>query len=63
VCGKCSAHGIDEKCIQNCGRKHEAKRSLENPRCRWKDNIGELGCKDVIWIQQAKDRGSFQDGN
>jgi hypothetical protein len=38
ICGSCSTHGKDEKCIQNFGRKPERKRPFGIPRRRWEDN-------------------------
>jgi hypothetical protein len=40
--------------------KHEGKRPLERPRCRWDDNIKmdlqEVGCWGMVWIELAQDR-------
>jgi hypothetical protein len=49
----CSTHGSGEKCI------HNAKRPLERPRCRWKDEVKmdlrEIGLEDVDFIHLAQD--------
>jgi len=37
--GACSTHGIDEKYIQNFGRKSWREEPLGRPRLRWKNNI------------------------
>jgi len=36
--------------------KPEAKRPLERPRNRWEDNIQEVGCAVMDWIELAQDR-------
>jgi hypothetical protein len=36
--GACSAHGEDEKCVQNLDGKPEGTRIFGRPK-RWKDNI------------------------
>jgi hypothetical protein len=40
--------------------RHEGKRPLEKPRCRWEDNIkldlGEVWIDGANWIQLAQDR-------
>ena len=40
--------------------KHEGKRPLGRPRCRWDDNIKmdlqEVGCGGMDWIDLAQDR-------
>jgi len=36
--------------------KPEGKRPLGRPRRRWEDNIKEVGCGGVDWIQLAQDR-------
>jgi hypothetical protein len=42
--------------------KHTGNRQLGRPRRRWENNktikmgLGEIGCKDVDWIQMAQDR-------
>jgi hypothetical protein len=39
--------------------RHEGKRPLGRPRCRWEDNvemdIKEMECEDVDWIHLAQD--------
>jgi hypothetical protein len=54
--GTCSAHGNDDKCVQNLGRKSERKKPLG----RWEDNIRvdlwELGWKGVDRIDIVRDR-------
>ena len=50
--------GGGEKCIQGFDRgKHEGKRPLGRPRCRWEDNIKmgrqEVGCEGMDWIDLA----------
>jgi len=44
--------------------KHEEKRPLERPRCRWEDNIKmyiqEVGCVGMDWIELAQDRDRWQ---
>jgi hypothetical protein len=35
----CNTHGRDEKCTKNVAREMQGKKSLENPRRRWKYNI------------------------
>jgi hypothetical protein len=35
----CTTHGRVEKCIQNCGRESEGKRSLGRPRRRLEVDI------------------------
>jgi transposase len=34
----------------------EGKRPLGRPRCRWEDNIREIGIDGANWIQLAQDR-------
>jgi hypothetical protein len=40
--------------------KPEGKRSLGRPRLRWEDNIKmdfqEVGCEDMDWLAQDRDR-------
>jgi hypothetical protein len=44
--------------------KPEGKRPLGRPRRRWVDNIGmdlgEVGCRDVDWIDLAQDRDRWR---
>jgi hypothetical protein len=44
--------------------KHEGKRPLGSPRCRWKDNIKvdlqELRCRAMNWIDLAEDRDRWR---
>ena len=44
--------------------KPEAKRPLERPRRRWKDNINmdlqEMGCGGVDWIDLAQERDRWR---
>ena len=44
--------------------KHEGKRPLGRPRCRWEDNIKmdlqEVGCGGMDWIELAQDRGRWR---
>ena len=44
--------------------KHEGKKPLGRPRCRWEGNIKmdlqELGCGDMLWIELAQDRDSWR---
>jgi hypothetical protein len=35
------------------------KRQLERHRCRWEDNIGEIGWEGVYWILVAQDRDQW----
>jgi hypothetical protein len=43
--------------------KHEGKRPLRGPRCKWEDNIKvdlqEVGCGGMDWIDMAQDRDSW----
>jgi hypothetical protein len=40
--------------------KHEGRRLLRRPRCRWEDNIKmnlqEVGCGGMDWIELAQNR-------
>ena len=40
--------------------KHDGKRQLGRPRCRWVDNIKmdlqEVGCEGMGWIDLVQDR-------
>jgi len=40
--------------------KHEGKKPIGRPRCRWDDNIKmdiqEAGCGGMDWIELAQDR-------
>jgi hypothetical protein len=40
--------------------KPEGKRSLGRPRCKWEDNIKEMGCEGKDWIDVAQDRDSWR---
>ena len=44
--------------------KHEGKRPLGRPRCRWEDNIKvnlqEVGCGVINWIELAHDRDRWR---
>jgi hypothetical protein len=44
--------------------KHDGKRPLGRPRCRWEDNIKaylqEVGCGGMNWIELAHDRGRWR---
>jgi hypothetical protein len=44
--------------------KHEGKRPLGRPSCRWEDNIKlhlqEVGCGDRDWIKLTQDRDRWQ---
>ena len=44
--------------------KHEGKRPLGRPKCRWEDNIKmslqEAGCGVMDWIELAQDRVRWQ---
>jgi len=44
--------------------KHEGKRPLGRPRCRWKDNIRmdlrEVGCGCVDWMELAQDKDRWR---
>jgi len=45
-----------------CVRKHEGKRPLRWPRCRWDDirmDVIEIGWKYVYWIHMAQDQGQW----
>jgi hypothetical protein len=55
--GTCSTRGINEKFIQNFGRKREGKRLLGRPGRRWEDDIrmdlSKIGLKvwaEFIWL-------------
>jgi len=43
--------------------KHEGKKPLGRPRCRWEGNIRidlqEVECGGVDWIELAQDRGRW----
>jgi hypothetical protein len=45
--------------------RHEGKRLLGKPGCKWEDNIKtdgrETGCEDADLIQAAQDFAQFQD--
>jgi hypothetical protein len=45
--------------------KHEGKRPLGRPRCRWEDNIKmdlqELGCGGMDWMKLAKDMDRWRE--
>jgi hypothetical protein len=44
--------------------KHEGKRPVGRPRCRWEDNIGmdfrEMGWECAVWIHLAQDREQWR---
>jgi hypothetical protein len=44
--------------------KHEGKRPLGRPRCRWENNIKmdlqEVGCGGMDWIELAQDRDRWR---
>ena len=56
--GACSAHGGEERPIQDFGVEPEGKRPLGRPRRRWENNIKMdlqevgRGCGD--WMELAK---------
>jgi hypothetical protein len=35
--------------------KHEGKKPVGKPRRRWEDNIKDVGCKGMDWIELAQD--------
>jgi len=48
-----SAHGRDDKCIYNFGRKISGKETPRRPRRRWKDvslDLTEIGWEAVDWV-------------
>jgi hypothetical protein len=47
-------------CLCGGGGKHEGKRSLGKPRCRWEDNI-ETKLKELMWkgSDLSQDRGKW----
>jgi hypothetical protein len=57
-------YGEEMSCIQGFGGKPERKRPLGRPRCRWEDNIKddlqEVGCGGMDWIELAQDRYRWQ---
>ena len=44
--------------------KHEGKKPLGRPRCRWDDNIKmdlqEVGCEFMDWTELAQDRNRWR---
>jgi hypothetical protein len=44
--------------------KHEGKRQLGRPRCRWEDNtemdLQKVRCRGVDWIELAQDRDRWR---
>jgi hypothetical protein len=59
----CSTHRVDEKCVQNFGRKSEGKRPLGRPRNRWEDNIRMdnrgIGWEVLHWMPLAQDKNQW----
>ena len=45
---ECSMSCKKEKCIKNCGWKHNGKRPLGRPGHRYRDNI-KINLKEVRW--------------
>jgi hypothetical protein len=56
----CSTEGEGRGVYRVLVGKHEGKRPLGRPRCRWEDNIKmdlqEVGCWAMDWIELAQDR-------
>ena len=55
---------MENKTIENFGRKPEGKRPLGLPRRRWEDNIrvdlGKVEWVGVLWNLLAQDRNKWQ---
>jgi hypothetical protein len=58
--GACSSDGGGKGVYRVLVGKHEGKRLMGIPRCRWEDNIKmdlqEVGCGGMDWIELAQDR-------
>jgi hypothetical protein len=57
--GACSTYGDKIRLLWCFGSKHEGKRPLGRPRCRWeyiKMGLQEVGCGGMDWIELTKDR-------
>jgi hypothetical protein len=57
MCGGCTIHGIDCKCVQNFSGERDRLLHFERARFRWKDAIKmdlTYGC-DVNYIHLAED--------
>ena len=40
--------------------KPEGKRPLGRTRCGWEDNIQEVGCDGMDWVELAQDRNRWR---
>ena len=57
--GACGVYGGGERCAQGSNGKHEGKRPVGRPTCRWEDNI-KMDLREVgdggDWMELAQDR-------
>ena len=51
----CSKYGERNGVYRVLVGKPEGKRTLGRPRRRWEDNIQEVGCEGMEWIELVQD--------
>jgi hypothetical protein len=60
MCRACNTNGEKRNTYMLLVRKLEGRKHLGRLRCRWVDNMGEIGWGGMDWIDLAQERDKWR---